>query len=155
MRSLQEAGTADLHWLDPNSPSYRLPWSMRKVGVLFVVPTVIPLSTTCPFIYISWTTRQCRHVGQLRLPPNSVSRTPAVLFMCGAILEQAGSYHQGLSLKHRGRGEAPSDPERGKDEKGMGNTQIAWQPKGKYMPVLAFLEIKKMNSRWLPISFPQ
>lgn len=51
VHSLQEAGTADLGWLDPDSPSYQLPWSMRKVGVLCVPPTVTPLSTICLFIY--------------------------------------------------------------------------------------------------------
>lgn len=104
VHSLQEAGTADLGWLDPDSPSYQLPWSMRKVGVLCVPPTVIPLSITCLFIFGSWTTRQCWHVGRLKLPPNSVSHTLAGIFMYGAILVQAGSYHQGLSLKHHGRG---------------------------------------------------
>lgn len=104
VHSLQEAGPADLCWLDPDSPSYRLPWSMRKVRVLCVPPTVIPLSITCLFIYGCWMTRQCWHVGRLKLPPNSVSYTLAVLFMYGATLVQAGSYHQGLSLKHHGRG---------------------------------------------------
>lgn len=65
----------------------------------------------------------------IKLSPNS----PAVLFMYGAILEQAESYHQGLSLKHSGRGQVANGPPKGKDEKKMGNTQVTW----KYISVLA------------------